>query len=821
MKPSKAKSNRILAGVGILILMALSCTWSLFQPNGTASPPPPTTVPGQPAPTPVSLPLAETSFSVALPAPLPGGATLSVAVLDEVTGLPLNPAIYPLQMLDAQHYGGKLALPVGGVVKYRYIYANGPAVQEDTTFEQLVRYRMLLVSGPGSISDIIASWEGQPFDGGTGRAQGQILNTTTGAPLADVLVALGGEQTFTDSLGNFAIDNLVPGTHNMLVYALDGTYGPFQQGVTIAANAVTPVAVGLQPAKSVRVTFNVNVPSNTVAGAPLRLAGNLTQLGNTFADLTGGVNTLASRMPVMTPAGDGRYSITMNLPVGAYIQYKYTLGDGLWNAEHKSDGPFRLRELIVPSRDLVVEDAVQTWEAGNSAPILFEVDAPADTPAGDFVSIQFNPYGWTEALPMWPLGNNRWVYKLFGPFNVLGNFGYRYCRNDQCGSADDAATPGHESAGRHVATSLTPQDLRDTIQAWEWLPASQQPAVVAVPVTPRAAGFVAGIDFQKYYHPTFLPLYAATYQNIQSMGANWAILEPTWTVASNSPLIFAPTPQSDPLWSDAAQSVQQARSLGLNVALFPRVRFASPALSWEGAAPSDAAYWFERYRGFVLYHADLASQNSAQSIILGGEDLPAALIDGPGAEERFRSLIGEVRQHFNGVVLWALPYPGSMQSVPAFLDAVDGIYLLWSAPLAQGSGATVDEMKNEAGRLLDSDILPFIVSIQKAVIIAIDYPSADGAAEGCVPASAGGCLAPQALSRPLPDIPTVVLNTQVQADLYQAVLMAINERNWISGVTSRSYYQPAELEDKSESIHGKPTANQIWYWYPRLLGLVQ
>lgn len=813
------KTRHRAAALGMLVLTALSCTWSLLQPGGTA-PPPATTLPGQPVPTPVPLPLAETTLSVALPAPLPGGASLSVAVLDEVTGLPLNPLIYPLEAVDSQHYGGKLALPVGAVVKYRYIYSNGTPVQEDTALDKLVRYRMLLISGPGGVSDIIAGWEGEPFSGPGGRAQGQILDASSGAPLAGMLVALGGQQVHTDSLGNFAVDRLPPGTHNMLVYALDGAYRPYQQGVTIAADAVTPVAVGLQAAKKVRVTFNVNVPSNTVTGAPLRLAGNLTQLGNTYADLSGGVSTLASRMPVMAPVGSGRYSYTMELPEGAYVQYKYTLGDGLWNAEHKSDGPFRVREVVVPDSELVLEDAVQTWEAGNSAPILFEVTAPPNTPAGEFVSIQFNPYGWTEPIPMWSLGNNRWVYKLFGPFNVLGAFSYRYCRNNQCGSADDVQTAGYLTAGRHVSTSLTPQDLRDTIQAWQWLPADQPPPVVAVAVTPRAAGFVAGVEFQKYHSPTFPPLYGAAYQNLQSIGANWAILDPTWTVSANSPLIFSPASQTDPLWSDVASSIQQARSLGLNVALFPGVRFAAPDLSWDAAPPPDAAYWFDRYRAFIIYHADLAARNSAQAIILGGEEIPPALFDAPGAEERFRALVGEVRQHFSGVVFWAQPYPGAMQPVPPFLDAVDGIYLLWSAPLSQGGGGTA-EMQAEAGRLLDSEILPFIVSVQKAVIIAIAYPSADGAAQGCIPDPVGGCLDPESLARPLPDVPSVSLNTQVQVDLYQAVLAATNDRAWISGVTSRGYYPAAELQDKSESIHGKPAANYLWFWYPRLLGLVQ
>ena len=67
---------------------------------------------------------------------------------------------------------------------------------------------------------------------------------------------------------------------------------------------------------------------------PIRLAGNLYQLGDTFGDLQGGLSTVATRMPVLAPLPDGRYSITLALPAGADIRYKYTLGDGFWNAEH-------------------------------------------------------------------------------------------------------------------------------------------------------------------------------------------------------------------------------------------------------------------------------------------------------------------------------------------------------------------------------------------------------------------------------------------------------------------------------------------------------
>src|SRR6266478_1901911 len=106
-------------------------------------------------------------------------------------------------------------------------------------------------------------------------------------------------------------------------------------------------------------------------------------------------------------------------------------------------------------------DGVQSWQAGPNAPILFQLTVPQDTPAGDVMYIQFNPYGWTPPIPMWNQGNNHWGYKLYGPLNIIGSFGYRYCRNAQCDSADDAQTAGPDAHGRNVSPSLTPQDIMD------------------------------------------------------------------------------------------------------------------------------------------------------------------------------------------------------------------------------------------------------------------------------------------------------------------------------------------------------------------------
>ncbi|NOY99089.1 MAG: carboxypeptidase regulatory-like domain-containing protein [Chloroflexi bacterium] len=830
-RPS-ASRTAIFILMAVFLLTGPACTFSLVDlplPFNTGSPP---TQPANPtAPTPTPVPSAETAFTVKLPAPLQSGETLAISILDEVTGLALNAVNYPMQAVDAQTYTVSLPLALNSVVKYRYILLGDIRAQEVTSANVPVRYRLYQVSGPGAIQDTVTSWTGQPFSGATGHIQGLVLNAADGSPLPNILVTAGGVQTLSDSSGRFYLEGLPPGIHMLVAYAMDGSYQTFQQGAQVEKDLITPVQIHLGPAPMVKITFIVDVPKNTVQGAPVRMAGNLLQLGNTFGDLNGGLSTVADRMPTLTTMPDGRYTLTMQLPAGADLRYKYTLGDGFWNAEHKTSGEYRVRRLVVPQTDAIIQDTVETWQAGPSSPILFDVTVPANTPAGDIIYIQFYPYGWTEPIPMWPMGNNRWTYKLYGPLNILGNFGYRYCRNAQCGSADDIATTGNATTGRSITTSLTPQDIQESVTDWAWMQNPEPSTLVAAPIQARTTAFVAGVEFQPTYAPNWSAFTSQALQNIQALGSNWVVLTPTWTYTRTQPLVFTTQAGKDPLWSDNTRMISQARALNLNVALFPAPNFPAPAADWWRDAPRDPGWWedwFDRYRQFALHHADLAARNDAQTLILGGDWLAGGLVDGEAsgvpadADVRWQAIISDIRARFNGAIWWALPYtPGSLQSTPAFLENVDGIYLLWEAPLSERAAPPKEDMIAEAGRLLDEEVSPFQVAVEKPVILALAVPSATGTATACLPAPQGGCLDWMSLSRPNADIPSIEVNLQAQTDVYESMLTALNERAWLGGFISRGYYPPAMLQDKSASVHGKPAADLLWYWFPRLLGIAQ
>ncbi|HJR81845.1 MAG TPA: hypothetical protein VJ821_17365 [Anaerolineales bacterium] len=836
MKPPSLFSRRILLFILILALASQACAitlleWPSFFP--TAAPTNPT---GPIGPTATPLPRAEVTFTVRLPEPLPASEILVVSILDEITGLALNPVDYQMTMVDANTYTAKLAIPDRALLKYRYVRRGAGRVNEDTNLDASIRYRMLNVVGPTQVIDTLHSWADKPVTTVSGNIFGNVLNADTGVPIPDILVTAGGVQTLTDSAGRFQLLGLRGGTHNFVAYAMDGAFQTFQQGATVAENQSTPVEVRMKSAQLVNVIFTVSVPAGTEPNLPLRLAGNLLQLGNTFSDLRGGLSTVADRMPVLSPLPDGRYSVSLFLPAGADIEYKYTLGDGFWNSEFSSTGQYVTRHLIVPSQNTTVEDVVQSWQTGPNSPILFEVTVPLDTPISDTIYIQFNPYGWTPPIPMRLVGTNRWAYKLYGPLNIVGSFGYRYCRNAQCDSADDAQTAGEASRGHTVTPSLAPQNIVDTVNEWTWPQNTGSPSLVATDIPSRGPGFFAGIEFQSYYEPNVPIFVPNALKNVQALGSNWVFLTPSWTYTRSNPVVFSEQPGKDAFWSDTITSVTQARAINLNVALFPQPRFATNMNDFWENAPRDSNWWntwFDHYRAFVIHYADLASISGSQALVIGGDwivpALPAGeLADGSpsgvpaDAETRWKSLIAEVRQHFRGIVIFALPYDVGVISAPtAILSDVDVVYLLWFAKLSDQVNPNKSDMLNEAGRLLDNNIAPVQVQVNKPIIIGLSYPSSTHSATGCIPDGNGGCNYWTALSRPNPDINTVNLDLQQQVDIYDAVFNAVNGRTWVTGLISRGYFAPVALQDKSASIHGKPTADLLWYWFPRLLGNIK
>lgn len=749
----------------------------------------------------------QVTFHVQTPPGTPDDQPVFLVLLDEVTGLALN--TQPVSMshqpageaAGAPYYRASLSVAVGSLVRYRYERLAGAVrLAEHLADGRPVRYRQALVQGPGEIQDIVSRWVDTPYAGGLGRIYGLAVDGATQLPLPGMIVTAGGAQAYTHADGSFRLEGLPPGVHNLVVNAPDGAYQPFQQGAQVATGSITPALAALAPAKMVRGMFVVRAPEGTPPVVPLRMAGSLSQLGNSFADLTGGVNLATPRMPNLRALPDGRYTLTLNLPAGADIRYKYTLGDGFWNAERTTSGAIQLRQVIVPNENFVVEEIIESWSdhASQAPAITFDVQAPADTPAGETVWIQFAPlFGWTEPVPMWSLGNQRWAYVLYNPLGLPGNLGYRYCRNGLCGRLDDQQTAGAEAPGRQVELANPPPLLSDRVEAWAAYQQSAEQASLEAPpgvLRPLPTDFRLGFALDSAYHPAWSGLFPASFGDLRDQGANTVLLSPTWTLRNWTPGYLVPLFDQvagvDMPWAEGMEAIAQAQGRSLAVWLYPQASLEAVDLQtwWETAARNPGWWdsWFSEYRLFALHHAELARQSRAQALVLGGAWLEPALPGGilPGGQPsgvpqnagtRWRELLAEVRQHFSGPLYWSLSRQVA-EDPPGFLDQVNGLYLEWSPQADETS-----QPRQALGWWLDQTGWTLYTRWGLPLILALEIPAT-------------------------PDL-------QAQVNFYQAALEHVNQREWIHGVISAGYLPYGRLQDAGPNVNGKPAGLLLKSWF--------
>ena len=768
-------------------------------------------------------PLAEVVFSVSVPVETPSDSNIYLDIVDEVTGLALNTHRYSMEYSGEGKFELTTNLKTESVIKYRYILENSPISLEKNSDGETVRYRVYYVESPAIVEDRVTGWIASKFDGETGRIQGYVSDTAN-KPLPDILVSAGGKQTITSADGSFLLEGLLPGTHNLTAISLTGDYKPFQQGALIAEDSTTPAIIQLPGRRNVNITFVISLPEGIIKGVPVRMVGNLYSFGNTYADLSGGISTLSSRAPLMEHQEDGTYRLTVSLPEGTDFRYKYSLGDGFWNSELDKNGNFQVRQLIVPQTDIVIEDDIQDLQRDGYAPFTFRVKVPESMPASDVVSIQFNPYGWTEAIPMWPIGDNEWFYVLYSPLHMTGQISYRYCRNDQCD------TTYFQSAEMSFSSDTELHKFEDTITGWHYLEEKMEPGTVVGTEVNSRESFTTGIELVSRYNPNWQSYLGEAYDNIASLGTDWVITSPTWHFTSLNPPTLEPVTGKDALWYDQLQSATWATYKNLDTAIFPHSIIETDTDEWWLAAERDDGWWqsyFDRYRTFLIHHAELAQKTFSKALIIGDSNFWMAqsgilLADESetgifgDANERWSVIFSEIRALYDGELILAVNYPQQMDLIPEFVNEFDRVYILFSAPLNfEGEEELTNSLiQDKFNNILDNEIKPVIEEIEKPVILGFSIPSSENLFSDCISINEE-CVTVENLEQPSALLEDAAVNLENQQIFYEAVLESINEREWINGIVARGYYPPVSLNDSSSSIYGKPVSSLFWYWFPK------
>jgi hypothetical protein len=762
-----------------------------------------------PIPTPLPLSTFHVAFLVHTPAETPSGEKVILNILDEVTGLTLNPTSYEMQSVDTGLYRTALDFPRNALVNYRYSLASGEI--EAASGPGMVDYRTYYASGNNQVEDAVAHWLGTDFNGTTGRIRGLVRDAVTGLAIPGLEIGAGGMRTQTDAGGSYLLSGVPAGKQTLVAFDLDGDYRPFVQEAIVADGQDTPANLLLSPAPHVTISFHLYVPqAETPPGAQIRVAGNLLSMGNTFQPGAASTMVEPARAPLMTPLDDGTYIASLSLPVGTYVRYKFTLGDGFWNAERDSQGRLFLHEMIVPEHDTIVENGVLTWRSGKQGPVTFNAVTPPGTPTNDKIYIQFSPFQgiWMRPIPMWMIAPQQWTYTLESPLEWPGAVAYRYCRNGMCGLADDLATTGDQATGRQFQVTSAPQMIVDTVLGWSNWPDTSS-AVIPAP----SAAIRSSIRFGVMFSPgRWSPPYDSTIADLGSLRAGTVFLSPQWYLGANAPLpeIRYLPELASPLRQDVIYQLASLRAAQIHPALAPTLGALSGTTSdWWDTAPRDTAWWdafFQGYSNLLYTYADIAQQNGVEELVIARSEILPAMPGNPGTpadiETRWRVLVRNVRQHYAGKLAVELPLTDAFPSSPQFFDEVDEFIVRVSGPVASGANSP-EEMKTAAGALLD-DKLAGLRTLGKPIFLAPAYASLGGADAGCPHDAMASCLPIQSIF-PGPGLAlTLSPDFDAQTRAYQALLLAASDREWISGFFSWGYFAPAALRDASPSIHGKP-----------------
>ncbi len=392
-------------------------------------------------------------FSVKVPDNTPPGDDVYVMIgsVDDVIG----PTHVKLSSEGGDVYSGEVDLPVGGHVRYAYDRWDETGCCADTqiTRESLftgdpVGYRSLIVpdtnesAGRMLVRDVVPQWNDLKAEFEQVGVSGRVVDSRSLEPVMDIDVTVGGVHVATDFDGRFVVPGIIPGVHRIVVTSVTGEYLMWMREVEVPETGLDlDVDISVRSVETVPVTFTVVLPNGTPPDAGVFVAGNLRQLGGRPSRPNTPAIASGIGMPIMERSGDIA-TLSLDLPIGAYVEYFYTLGSDA-SAEVLNHNR-RFRNFIVGDFATQRNDAVASWGNEGWPLTTLRVEVPINTPEGVPVFFRDGP-----TYQMNRVGPHRWV-TVIGSHPPGTEYGYIISLGGDMYGAD--GSPDADGTGRREIT---------------------------------------------------------------------------------------------------------------------------------------------------------------------------------------------------------------------------------------------------------------------------------------------------------------------------------------------------------------------------------
>jgi hypothetical protein len=266
--------------------------------------------------------------------------------------------------------------------------------------------------------------------------------------------------------------------------------------------------------------------------------------------------------------------------------------------------------------------------------------------------------------------------------------------------------------------------------------------------------------------------------NLANIKANWVTVTVFWfmehyydTEIHRRPDLYT---ASD---SSLKHAIQKAHELNMKVALKPMVDVVDG--TWRGQiAPANWTLWFQNYRNFINYYADLAQANNVELFEVGTE-----LRSSQTYESEWRQVISQARSRFYKSITYAANWDSYSTYAPLpqyavkFWDALNYVGVDAYFPLTNSYNPTVQQLISAwsystasgwwgTGRNWTNQLYLTYSQVNKQIIFTeIGYYSQDGTN-----------------TQPWTGFsPPHTVDLQEQADCYQAALEVFKNKAWFAG----------------------------------------
>lgn len=704
-----------------------------------------------------------------------------------------------------------LSLPKGLVFRYEYYLNFDWNKQETYPYRRwLSHHREIVVTQAMTVTDTVGEWHhAPPTVDRSGRLSGVVSDSVTGRGIVGAIVSCGPYQTRTGYDGRYRIKGVPSGRGPVSVYLDDGAFRPQTEFVDVAAGSEVNKDFQLALAPMRRITFSASAPPTTPSGATIRMVGDREVLG-LFGAYEG--TALDSTRVIDLVRRGGRWEYTTSLGEGATIQYVYTLGDTFVGPDRNASG-VTVRYVTVGGTDVTLEDAPENWKRPQDVPVTLNVTVPT----AETTYVTGEQWGFNEPIKMWALGAGRWTYTWFASPDVV--FNYHYVRDGDTNVGIERLSPDADGAFRSVSVGTVPVTRNDTVVRWRHQLQETLPEAIflkaPLPIVPRTNGapFITGLEFMDYWQPAWKPLIDSSAAFVASTNAQWAMVSPVWGILSADP------PLIDHGWNsfpppDLVEHIRRLKARGLRVVLFPQPYPTTEP--YAGYNRPNTAAWYDEFfielANCLTLYAHVAEAEHVEMIVIPSSNWydaeephkdPVAMAK---INERMKAIIATIRTIYHGKLSSSYFIDRAEYDWYGDLDYVGDI---WWWPIAKSTSDTVEQMRIEALRILDSRYLPIYDRFKKPILMSsVAYYSADSSA-----LQRFGVGSPE-ISPWGPETSTLSA-WQQQADAFEAVYSAFGQRAWVQGgiVFGNWYF---DVDEKGYSVRGKTAQHVLKLLYENL-----